>query len=95
MVKITWTKIAKEDLQEIYEYIAINSVKYASVTVSKIYNKVQKLNPNPKIGRYVPEFEIKNIRELIIGNYRIIYRINTEKEIEILRIYHSARLLKK
>lgn len=95
MVKIIWTKIAKEDLQEIYEYIALNSVNYANITVSKIYDKVQTLNPNPKIGRFVPELDVKNIRELIIGNYRIIYRMNSEKEIEVLRIYHAARLLKK
>lgn len=95
MVKINWTKIAKDDLQEIYEYIAINSLKYANITVSKIYEKVQTLSPNPKIGRLVSELNSKNIRELILGNYRIIFRINTKKEIEDLRIYHAARLLKK
>lgn len=94
MVKITWTKIAKQDLQEIYEYIALNSEHYANITVSKIYDNVQTLNPNPKIGRYVPELNSKNIRELILGNYRIIYRLNTSTAVEILRIYHSARLLK-
>ena len=95
MVKIKWTKIALNDLQEIYDYIAKNSIKYADITSSKIYNEVQKLIPNPKIGRIVPELDIENIRELIFGNYRIIYRINDILNVEILRIYHAARLLKK
>jgi len=34
----------------------------------------------------------KEIREIILGNYRIIYRIKDDI-VEILTVYHSARLL--
>ena len=93
MEQIIWTKIASNDMKEIYNYISRDSLKYASITLQKIYNKIQKLKPNPKIGRYVPEYNNKQIREVFEGNYRIIYRIKN-KTIEILRIFHSARLLK-
>jgi len=43
----------------------------------------------------VPEFEDPLIRELIEGNYRIIYRIINEFQVDILRIYHGSRLLTK
>lgn len=32
MVKLFWTQLSKNDLQEIYDYIADDSVKYAKIT---------------------------------------------------------------
>jgi addiction module RelE/StbE family toxin len=95
MVKIVWTEIAVIDLKEIFDYIADDSTRYASITTQKIYQRVQEINGNPFLGRIVPEFDEKLIRELIEGKYRIIYRIKNEVEIDILRVFHSARLLKK
>jgi toxin ParE1/3/4 len=95
MVKIVWTELSISDLREIFEYIADDSVRYASITTNKVYLRVQPLADNPLIGRIVPEFNEISIRELIEGNYRIIYRIKSEIQIDVLRVYHVARLLKK
>lgn len=94
MVKIVWTELSISDLKEIFEFIAEDSDRYATLTVNKIYHRAQVLTDNPSLGRIVPEFNEKSIRELIEGNYRIIYRIKTGLQIDILRVYHSARLLK-
>jgi toxin ParE1/3/4 len=95
MVKIVWTELALSDLKEIFDYIAIDSQHYASIVVKQIYSKVQIISSNHNIGRIVPEFHQKNIREIIFSsNYRIIYKIVNNKQIDILRVYHSARLLK-
>jgi len=95
MVKIVWTEISIQDLKEIFDYIEEDSVRYANITANKIYQRVQVLTDNPLIGRIVPEFNEKFIRELIEGNYRIIYRIKNDNQIDILRVYHVARLLRK
>lgn len=95
MVKIIWTEISIEDLKEIYDYIADDSVRYASITTLKIYQRAQEIIANPYFGRIVPEFNNKFLRELIEGNYRIIYRIKNEAQVDILRVYHAARLLKR
>lgn len=43
------------------------------------------------MGRIVPEKNDKSIRELIIGNYRIIYQYQVKKEIvSILTVHHSS-----
>jgi len=42
----------------------------------------------------VPEFENKTIRELIRSNYRIVYKLVTEADIDILTVHHSAKLLR-
>ena len=93
MAEIVWTSNALTDLSEIGEYIANDSPKYAEITISKLYHKVEILTEHPRIGRIVPETEQENLRELIEGNYRIIYEI-TNDGIFILTVHHSARILK-
>jgi addiction module RelE/StbE family toxin len=93
MVKIVWTELSRDDLKEIFDFIAEDSQRYAVITINKIYQRAQGIIDNPRIGRIVPEFGNKNIRELLLGNYRIVYRIVTRQQVDILRIYHSSRLL--
>lgn len=94
MVKIVWTELSTEDLKEIFDYIAKNSTRYASITINKIYNRAQDIIDNPYVGRIVPEINVNSIREVISGNYRIVYKISSEFQVDVLRVYHSARLLK-
>lgn len=94
MAEITWTPFALEDLQSIYDYISKDSITYAGRLVDKLVSKVDVLEGHPELGRVVPEFENEVIRELIEGNYRIIYKILSITEIAIIRIHHSAQLLK-
>ena len=93
MVKIIWTEFAIEDLRSIYHYISMDSKRYADRFVEKLIERVEQLEAFPKSGRVVPEFSIETIRELIEGNYRIIYKISTN-QISIVRVHHSARQLK-
>lgn len=93
MVKINWTQLALSDLKEIYEYIAKDSSRYAQITIHKIHSRVESLKKQPYSGRIVPEFEDPSIRELLTGNFRIVYLNFSEYRIDILRIYHSARNL--
>lgn len=43
------------------------------------------------IGTVVPEFDRNDLRQLIQGNYRIIYKVVDEKRVDILTVHHSAR----
>jgi plasmid stabilization system protein ParE len=60
----------------------------------RVAGAIDVLEQHPKIGRKVPEFNNELIRELIEGNYRIIYRVESEDQIGIARVHHAARLLK-
>ena len=95
MVKINWTPVSLEDLKNIFDYISEDSNRYAQITVNRIYLRVSSLKKQPYSGRIVPEFNDKNIREIIDGNYRIVHEIISDYQIDILRIFHSARILKK
>ena len=95
MVKVIWTKRALEDLKDIGDFISKDSFHYAGLTLSKIVNTDVLISNNPKIGRIVPEIKDENIREIIKGNYRIIYQIRKKKTSYILTVFHSSRLLSK
>ena len=68
MVKIVWTEMSIEDLKEIFEYISEDSIRYATITVDKIYLRAQIISDNPYIGRMVPEVNEKLLREMISDN---------------------------
>ena len=94
MVKIKWTDFALENLNAIGDYIERDSYFYAQRTVNNLFDSVKILEQHPRAGRIVPEFNNRNIRELIQGNYRIIYKLISEIDIDIITVHHSARLLR-
>lgn len=60
--------------------------------LKKLITRADQLENFPKSGRVVPEFNSPNIRELIEGNYRIVYKVTTN-QVAILRVHHAARQL--
>jgi len=95
MVQIKWLKSAKNDLKEIYDFISLDSRRYAKHQVEKIQSKTNILKTGTIIGKKVSEIDDEKVREIFEGNYRIIYRIILEDEIHILLIHHGAKDLLK
>ena len=93
MVKVIWTEFAIEDIRSIHTFISQDSKVYADRFIEHIISRVGQLETLPKSGRVVPEFNVDTLRELIEGNYRIIYEINPDS-IGVVRVHHSARQLK-
>ena len=91
MVRINWTKLAVDDLLNIYEYISKDSKRYAQMQVLKIKSATKILVQFPLSGKIVPEIDQKEIREIIEGKYRIIYKLVSTTQIDILTVHHSAR----
>lgn len=93
MVKVIWTDFAIQDLNDIGEYIAKDSVRYAEITVSELFVSVDILENYPKAGVSVSEFDNEFIRQIIKGNYRIVYQIIDDYRIDILTVQNCARLI--
>jgi len=91
-MKIQWSPLAVERISEIADYIAMDSPKAAEKWVHSIFNRVAQVKDFSKSGRSVPEINRTDIRELILANYRIIYRIEAQL-ISILTIRHSRQIL--
>jgi len=91
MNRIFWTNPAISDLDAIHEYISRDSEIYADLVLSDIFDSVDRLITYPESGRMVPELNDKNVREIIVGNYRIMYE-NQSNSLKILTILYAARL---
>lgn len=93
MAEVTWSPSAKADLLDIVDRIADDSVIYAQRFCERIDELVLALVNNPLMGHPVPEFKTKGLRQVNIGDYRLIYRVVPEG-LQIVRLFHSARLLR-
>jgi toxin ParE1/3/4 len=91
-MKISWSPLAVERAAEIVDYIALDKPSAAENWINTVFSKVKALEFAPEIGRIVPEIGNCQFRELIYGNYRIIYRLE-QKRISILTIRHGTQIL--
>jgi toxin ParE1/3/4 len=91
-MKIIWSPLAIDRTTEIVEYIAQDNPSAAKIWVETLFDKVQLLKSSSRSGRVVPETNQEDIRELIYGNYRIIYRVEKNK-ISVLTVRHGKQIL--
>ena len=66
MVRIVRTELSISDLNEIFDYIAEDSILQASITANKIYQRAQPFIENPYLGRMVPEFSKNQSEKLLM-----------------------------
>jgi toxin ParE1/3/4 len=93
-VKILVSESAFTDLEEIIEYYNEQDIPNVGIdTVITIIEHFQILLTHPEIGRTVPEFNDKYIREIIHPPYRIVY-LREIKTVQIIRVWRSERILK-
>lgn len=87
---IRWSLTSLADLEEIAEYIAKDSPFYAIAFTDRIIDTIEQLKDFPLKGRMVPELGREDLRELLFGNYRLIYR-SAKEGVVIVAIHHSKR----
>lgn len=93
MAQVTWSLQSIDDLSDIEDYLALSSKRHATLVVDTIIEAVAMLENFPNIGRIVPEMNIPKLRELIVKQYRIVYYLTFQDEVEIVTIRHSSRPL--
>ena len=92
MAQVRWTPQALDDLEAICLFIARDAPRIGAMFAHRAFRATDRLVDYPRSGGIVPELDIANIRQIILGNYRLIYRIR-EDQVEILTVHHGARLL--
>jgi plasmid stabilization system protein ParE len=94
MTPIIWSPKALRDLDAIEEYVAQFNPTAARRLVVKIFNRTDRLELWPLAGGLVEEDDDRRYRQVIQGNYRVIYRYDSAaKAVYILTVIHAARLL--
>jgi toxin ParE1/3/4 len=91
-MQLVWSPLAIEQVVKISKYIAKDKPDVATSWAESIFQTVEKLEQFPKIGRIVPELLNDNFREIICGNYRIIYRVKNNF-VDILAVKNVRQIL--
>lgn len=93
-MRIVWSQLALERVEDIAQYIAEDKPDAAIEWVDGLFATVERLAAFPESGRMVPEVGSRRIREVIFGTYRVIYGVKDLNQIDILTVRHSSQLLR-
>jgi toxin ParE1/3/4 len=95
-VKLIFSDRAVDDLEQIGHYIRRDAPEAARRHIQRLIDRVRQVVRFPNSGRVVPEFQESDLREVIEGNYRIVYEVNDKKKtITVITIFESHHLLAK
>jgi toxin ParE1/3/4 len=91
-MKVAWSSEALGMLDEIERFIARDNPQRAESFIERLLEKGDSIASFPEKGRIVPEFSRSDLREILVGNYRIVYRA-TQTRIIILTVFEGHRTL--
>lgn len=86
---IEWTDLAIQDLDIIYNYISKDSVNNASIFIDELIKNIDNLVKFPNQGRVIPQVKKDYYREIFVGNYRVMYKLE-ENYIYILAVINMS-----
>ena len=90
-MEVIWTKQAIQMVNQFVDYIGQDDYETAEQWALELMSQTDKLAEHPRIGRVVPEYNEETLRELILGNYRLPYRIK-ENGIYIEAVWHVRQM---
>ena len=91
---VVWSREAEDDFDAICRYMERQSFQFANQWGDRLLDKIDLLKQFPEMGRIVPEKEVRFIREVFVGDYRLIYSYQNGI-INLLTIKHQASQLGK
>jgi plasmid stabilization system protein ParE len=91
-MRVEWTLHAIGNVASIRDYIAQRSPQYGQRMATRIVDRCRQLNRFPNSGQMVPEYQDAELREVLEGPYRIIYRVHSDC-VRIVTVVHGARAL--
>lgn len=86
--EIWWSDRARQDVRDIGDFVARDKPEAAMRWASQAMEAVGRLANFPSSGRAVPEIGRNDLREIILGGYRIVYQIRGEA-IVILTVFEG------
>lgn len=89
-MRIEWSHFARDDLEDIVRYINRDSAFYAQAFAERVLVATRRLAVFPESGRKIPEADHNAMREIIVQNYRVMYRVEPERVL-ILANMHGGR----
>lgn len=86
---VFWTPSARDSLDEILAFIAIDSPSAAAKIAEVVLAAAESLSVFADRGRVVPQTDTSTIREIFVYRYRLMYQVFVA-EVRILSVLHGA-----
>ncbi len=90
MKRYVLTPSAKRNINDIWDYIANDSIEAADRVLDALESAMIKISKNPGVGHWREELADKRHRFLLVYSYLIVYR-HEAKPLQIVRVLHAAR----
>lgn len=90
MAKVRWSEESLTHLRSIHDYIAEDSPVAAEAQIVRIRQSVERLGDFPRSGRIIESVGHDDLREVIVGNYRVAYYLKGDV-VTIAAVHHGAR----
>ena len=88
IVALKWTSKAHSDLVRLYEFLDPVNRAAAVRIVRHLVAGAARIPAHPRLGVRMPEFALREVRKVIVGDYEIRYEL-TDADVFILRIFHT------
>jgi toxin ParE1/3/4 len=90
--ELIWSARAQTELKAIREYIAVDNETAADRMIAEILERMEVVRQVPTIGAPFRDRQAREGRQIVVGKYRIIYRIDERADrVEVITVWHTAR----
>ncbi len=87
-MKVLWTSKAHSDVTRLHEFLAPVNTNAAVRVVRILVAAPSKLAKHPRMGERLEEFDPREVRRILVGDYEMRYEIQNST-IYILRVWHT------
>lgn len=87
-MELKWTSKALSDLVRLHEFLSPLNEQAAASTVQSLTTAPTKILAQPRIGEKLEEFEPREVRRILVGDYEMRYEIQ-HFTIYVLRLWHT------
>ncbi|MBA0215998.1 type II toxin-antitoxin system RelE/ParE family toxin [Pectobacterium brasiliense] len=87
-MEIKWTSKALSDLARLYEFLALANQPAAKRVIQALTQSPSTLITNPRIGEQLFQFDPREVRRILVGEYEVRYEI-LDATIYVLRLWHT------
>jgi toxin ParE1/3/4 len=89
---LAWTESAARAFEGAMDYLGERNPDAAKRIAKSILDRVELLRSVPFMGKVYPKATRFEVRQVVVGRYRILYRVFEEANlVEILAVWHGAR----
>lgn len=87
-MRLKWTSKALSDLARLHDFLARVNPPAAACAVQALVKAPEVLRDNPRIGEQLFQFEPREVRRILAGQYEIRYEVQAPF-VYVLRLWHT------